>query len=329
MNDRPPHTAPPLLSVVLLAYRGAAFLSDAFEKIAAIQSELGGANLEIVAVDDGSDDDSYQVILENQNRHPDMIRAVRLARNYGSMTAMQAGIDYARGDCVTVVPQDLQETPESVVQMYHAWCGGEKINVTCRTSRDEGLLKKIPSASYHFLFRILSGMREYPRGGLGTFLIDRSVADILRARPGRHIDIALSVFTSGPRPRLHPVPRARPKAKSNWTLAKNFKLVVDNFIGFSYLPVRFMSLAGVLTALASFGFAGYVFVGKLTGWYVISQPPGWATIIVLLTLLIGMMMIMLGVIGEYLWRILDEVRARPLYHVIEHSPPSRPESESN
>lgn len=326
MADCPSQTAVPLLSVILTAYRGAAFLDAAFEKIAEIRPKLNGANLEIVAVDDGSDDDSYQIILKNQDRYPGLIRAVRLARNYGAMTALQAGIDHATGDCVAVVPQDLQDTPEDVVKMYHAWQGGEKFNMTYRVSREEGVLKKIPAAFYHLLFRLLTGMRNYPRGGLGIFLIDRSIADMLRAQPRRHIDIPLSIFASGPRPCMHPAHRGLPKARSNWTLAKNFKLAVDNFIGFSYLPVRFMSLVGALTALASFGFAGYVFVGKLTGWYVINQPPGWATIIVLLTFLIGMVMVMLGVIGEYLWRILDEVRAQPLYHVIERSPSSQPEN---
>ena len=163
---------------------------------------------------------------------------------------------------------------------------------------------------------------DYPRGGLGTWLIDREVIDDVIRHPARNTDIGTRLFTMGYTRQLHPYHREEPKMKSNWTFRKNIKLVIDNFIGFSYLPVRLMSLAGVVTALAGFCFAGYVFLGKVfPDWYTINQPPGWATIVVLLMFTAGMLMLMLmlGVIGEYLWRILDCVRGEPMYRVEEAS----------
>ena len=276
----------------------------------------GGAQVEIIAVDDGSDDGSFAKILENQKRFPGKIRALRLSRNYGGIAASLAGIETARGDCVANIPQDLQEPPELFLRMFDAWREGIKINIGIREARQESAAKKLFAAIYHKLFKYLV-MPDYPSGGLCTYLIDRQIAEELRRHGDKHLDPATRLFAMGYARRLHPYTRLPPKIKSNWTFTKNIKLAIDNFIGFSYLPVRLMSLAGIVVALASFFFAGYVFTGKLTGWYPINQPPGWATIIVLLTLLLGMVMLMLGVIGEYLWRILDAVRGEPLYRVEE------------
>ena len=305
-----------LLSLIVTVYRGGAILDNTLTQILALESSLNDARLEIIAVDDGSDDDSFAEILRLQKQHPQKICAVRLRRNYGPMAVTQAGLKYARGDCVAVLPQDLQDPPESIPEMFVAWRNGDKINMTYRIARNESLVKKGLAAAYHFLFRMLTGI-NYPAGGLGVFLIDRKIVDEIVATPRKHMDILLQIFSMGYPVRLHPAPRLPPKIKSNWTFAKSIKLAIDNFISFSYLPVRLMSLAGIIVALASFCFAVYVFTGKLTGWYPINQPPGWATIVVLLTFLIGTMMLMLGVIGEYLWRILDAVRGEPPYRVEE------------
>ena len=316
----------PLLSLIITVFRGRAFLEETFSRVSATAKDIP-MQLEVIAVDDGSDDDSFAEIMRLQPQQSFPVRAVRLSKNYGPMASVQAGIARARGDCVAVLPQDLQDPPESIVDMLAAWREGEKVNMTYRISRDEPPLKKALAAIYHFMFRTMTGI-NYPAGGLGVFLVDREIADEIVAHPPRHTDILLHIFSMGYDPRLHPAPRLSPKAKTNWTFSKSIKLAIDNFIGFSYLPVRLMSLAGVMVSLASFCFAGYVFVGKLTGWYPINQPPGWATIVVLLTFLSGMMMLMLGVIGEYLWRILDNVRGAPIYRVEETHDSSPPENKT-
>ena len=315
MNAPETTAPPPTLSVIVPVYRGARLLDDSFSQILALENQIA-APLEIVAVDDGSDDDSFAVMCAWQAKHPDKIRVFRFRQNYGVMAVLQAGISLTRGRCVTILPQDLQDTPEQVATMFAAWKNGDKINLIERTGRDERWLKKVPAKIYHVCFRYLSGLRDYPKGGFGTFLIDREIADIVTRHPVRYGDLSTRVFSMGG-VRLHPGVRPAPKTKSHWTLSKNIKLTIDNIIGFSYFPVRMMSLAGVVVALASFCFALYVFVGKTSGWYEINQPPGWATIIVLLSMLLGMVMVMLGVIGEYLWRILDCVRAEPSYIVAE------------
>ena len=307
-----------LLSIVMPIYRGATMLDDTFARLVEFEKQLpDGAKIEIVAVDDGSDDDSFSKILENQKRFPSKIRAVKLSHNFGSASASQAGLELARGDCVACVPQDLQEPPELFLRMFAAWREGVKINIGVRASRDEPPLKKGLAAAYHFLFRRLVAS-NYPSGGLCAYLVDRQVAEEIRRHPENQ-DLALRLFMMGYSSRLHPYHRGPPPPgrKSGWTFAKSVKLAIDNFISFSYLPARLMSAAGILVALASFVFASYVFVGKATGWYPINQPPGWATIVVLLTFFSGMVMTMLGIIGEYLWRILDAARNRPMYLIDE------------
>ena len=301
-----------LVSVIITVYQGRKLLDGTLTRVLDMEKHLPGANLEVIAVDDGSDDGSYTELVRLQKQNPRRICVIRLTRNYGAMVSVQAGMAYARGDCVAVLSQDLQDTPESIVEMFKTWRGGEKINMTYRVSRNEPPVKKGLAAAYHFVFRTLTGVK-YPRGGLGVFLIDRQYVDEILAFPEEDADILLRIFSMSDRPCLHPSHREPPKMKTNFTVGKNIKLVIDNFVNHSYLPVRLMSASGIAVALASICFALYV----LTGWYPINQPPGWATIVVLLTFLLGMVMFMLGVIGEYMWRILRQTKRYPIYRIEE------------
>ena len=305
---------PPVLSVVVPVYRGARLLDDTFSQILALENDIA-APLEIIAVDDGSPDDSFSVLCEWQAKFPNKIRVFRLRQNYGEMAALQAGIALARGRCVAKLPQDLQDTPEQVAAMFAAWKNGDNINLTFRVERDERWYKKIPANIYHRCFRLFSGLHSYPKGGFGTFVIDEQIAALIMRHPVRHGDVMTHIFSLGGA-RLHAGARLPPKGGSNWIFSKKIKLVIDNLIGFSYFPVRMMSLVGGIIALLSFCYALYALLGKL-GWYEIDAPPGWATLVILLTMLQGLGMVMLGVIGEYLWRILDCVRAEPSYIVAE------------
>ena len=311
---------PPLLSMVMTVYRGAQFLDDTFERLMAFEKELpDNTAIEIIAVDDGSPDNSYAKILDNQKRYPGKIRAVRLSRNFGAPAACHAGLTLVRGDCVCQIAQDLQEPPELLLRMFNSWRDGVKVNIPHRKSRDEPLLKKILANTYHFLFSQLV-MPRYPKGGISGYLVDRQVADEM-VRYQENVEPATQALSMGYSCLLHPYHRPPPVKgeKSNWTFWKSIRLVIDNFISFSYLPVRLMSAVGLVVAVASFLFALYVLIGKLTNWYLIDQPPGWATIVVLVSFLMGLMMIMLGVVGEYLWRILEASRRRPFYLIDEVS----------
>ncbi len=317
---------PPLLSIVMPVYRGAKMLDDTFAQLASLQSQLpAGAKIEIIAIDDGSDDDSYQKILHNQKTFPGRVCAVRLSKNFGANAASHAGFEFAHGDCVANVPQDLQEPPELFLTMFLEWQKGIKINIGQRKSRADPFHRKIIANIYHYLFKLLV-VSNYPRGGLCTYLIDRQIVEELRRVPDISIDPATRLFTMGYSCRLHPYNRrATPMGiKSNWSFGKNIKLAIDNFISFSYMPIRLMSMFGFILSGLSVLFALYVILGKTTDLYTINQPPGWATIVTLITLFSGMIMGMLGIIGEYLWRILDLTRKRPVYLIDEVKDSSAP-----
>ena len=309
-----------LISFVMCIYRGELMLEATFAKLITLAQDFGpGTNIEIIAVDDGSDDGSYQKILENQKKYPHKIRAVKLSRNFGSIAAIHAGLKLARGDCIVLVAQDLQDSPpELIKKMFESWRQGSKINFGVRVSRSEPWAKKTLAAAYHNIFRNFV-IPDYPKGGFGSCLVDQQVVDEINRNPDTHVDLATRLFTLGYSRQMHGYHRSENPigAKSNWTLAKSIKLATDNFLSFSYLPVRLMTVLGILVAAASFSFVAYVFIGKFTGLYVIDQPPGWATIVVLLSFFQGIIMIMLGVIGEYLWRIFDVARGRPHYLIDE------------
>ena len=309
----------PELSIVVATYQGEKMLDDTIAQLVAMGEELvGTGRFEVILVDDGSSDGSFARIRENARKHGKAVRGMRLSRNFGGMHAMHACLVHSRGKCIAGSAQDLQEPVELYARMFKSWREGVKVNIGMRTSRDEPWMKRTLAAAYHILFAKLV-MPGYPRMGMCGFVIDRQVVDEILRHPDARVELVTRLFKMGYSRRLHPYKRGRPQAKSGWTLAKNITLAIDNFIAFSSLPIRLMSVSGLLIALASMLFAGYVLLGKFTGWYPIEQPPGWATIVVLISFLSGTIMIMLGIIGEYLWRILDRVKNDPLYLIDERT----------
>jgi len=181
-----------------------------------------------------------------------------------------------------------------------------------RADRDEPLTQKWFARTYYALVRRFA-LPGYPEGGFDFFLVDRQVVNDLNRIYEKNTNLMSLIFWLGFEPIMLPyVRQRRTKGTSRWTLAKKVKLVVDSFIGFSYAPVRLMSVVGFITAASAFAYAGYVFLL----WSVQGVPVrGYAPIVILIALTAGIQMLMLGVVGEYLWRMLDEVRRRPPYVV--------------
>jgi dolichol-phosphate mannosyltransferase len=226
------------------------------------------------------------------------------------MAALQAGLVHSTGDCVGMISADLQDPPELFLEMIRHWEGGSKVVLAVRADRDEPLTQKWFAQAYYALVRRFA-LPGYPEGGFDFFLVDRQVVADLNRIYEKNTNLMSLIFWLGFEPIMLPyVRRRRTKGKSRWTLAKKIKLVVDSFIGFSYAPVRLMSAVGFLTAASAFAYAAYVFVL----WSVQGVPVrGYAPIVILIALTAGIQMLMLGVVGEYLWRMLDEVRRRPPY----------------
>jgi len=297
-----------LFSIVVPVYYNEFNLSQTIPALLLLQDSLPEYRLEFVFVDDGSGDRSLEVLLSWRDRYPDNIRVVKLTRNFGSMAAILAGMGVARGACVGVITADLQDPPELFTEMIRHWEKGSKAIFAVREDREEPVLQKWFAGIY---YRLLSryALPGYPRGGFDFLLIDRQiVAEVIRIREKNTNLMSLIYWMGFEHVTIPYVRRERKAGVSRWTLSKKVKLFVDSFVAFSYMPIRFLSAVGMLIAVVSFVCGAII----LAAWLMNSiEVKGYTPIMVLLTLTAGIQMTMLGVLGEYLWRALDETRRRP------------------
>ncbi|AOZ93309.1 glycosyltransferase family 2 protein [Paenibacillus crassostreae] len=300
-------------SIVVPVYFNGLNIPITIPKLQGLQGLLPDCELEFVFVDDGSKDNSLQLLLEAKELDP-RIKVIKLSRNFGSMSAIQAGLEYVTGDCVGIISADLQDPPELFRDMISLWQTGKKVVLATRSQRDESLSQRMFSNSYYYLLERFA-LENYPKGGFDFVLIDKQVVHEILEMKEKNTNIMSLIYWTGHERELIPYVRQERKlGKSRWTLSKKIKLFVDSFVSFSYMPIRFMSFIGLITAIISFFYGIFVTICTLFG---LIELQGWTTIIALITFLLGIIMTMLGIIGEYLWRILDESRKRPSYIVDE------------
>ncbi|WP_243370779.1 glycosyltransferase family 2 protein [Geotalea sp. SG265] len=297
-------------SIVVPVYYNELNLPDTVPQLLALGEKLPQWELELVFVDDGSGDRSLQILLDFQKQFPLQIRVVKLSRNFGSMAAIQAGYAVATGDCVGMIAADLQDPPELFLQMIDHWERGRKAVFAVRSDRQESLTQKFFSNTYYALIKRYA-IPGYPGGGFDFLLIDRQIVEEVNRIGEKNTNIMSLIFWLGHDHVLIPyVRKKRDKGTSRWTLAKKVKLFIDSFVAFSYLPIRFLSTVGFIVAASSFIYGGFVFYAWAAHKI---EVKGWSTLILLLAFTAGVQMMMLGILGEYLWRTLDETRKRPLY----------------
>ncbi|MBV6400516.1 MAG: putative glycosyltransferase [Anaerolineales bacterium] len=313
------------ISIVIPVYFNESNLPDTIPQLLSLEEKLAEYSLELVFVDDGSGDRSLDVLRDYQSRSPERIKVVKLTRNFGSMSAIQAGFTVATGDCVGMISADLQDPPEIFLDMISHWEKGSKAVFAIRQDREEHLVQKMLSNTYYSLIRKFA-LADYPNGGFDFFLVDRQVVVDLNRIQEKNTNIMTLVYWLGYKPVMIPyIRRQRTKGKSRWTLAKKVKLFIDTFVAFSFVPIRILSALGLLVAVGSFIYGGYV----LFYWYFYGiEVKGYVPIIVALAFNSGLQMAMLGVLGEYLWRTLDEVRRRPQFVIDEiYQEPQQADSE--
>ena len=299
-----------ILSIVIPVYFNELNLPDCIPQLLVLKDKLIGYELELVFVDDGSKDHSLDILLDYQKRYPRQIKVVKLTRNFGAMAAVQAGLTVATGDCVGLIAADLQDPPELFLQMASHWEQGVKAIFAVRSNREESFLQKTFSNLYYALIRRFA-VPGYPSGGFDFFLVDRQVVDEVLKIKEKNTNLMTLVFWLGYQAVLIPyVRRKRTKGVSRWTLSKKIKLFVDTFASFSYFPIRLFSFLGLIYAVISFSYGAFIFFSWLTFGI---EVQGWVPMMLILTFTAGLQMTLLGVLGEYLWRTLDEARGRPLF----------------
>jgi len=301
-------------SIVIPVYFNELNLPDTIPQLLGLAGELTNYHLELVFVDDGSGDHSLEMLLNFQTQFPDTIKVVKLTRNFGSMAAIQAGLTVARGDCIGMIAADLQDPPELFIDMVKHWEQGNKAVFAVREGREDPVMQKMFSNSYYSLIRKFA-IQNYPNGGFDFFLIDRQVADQVNQIQEKNTNLMALIFWLGFKPILIPyIRRNRKRGKSRWTFGKKIKLFIDTFVAFSYFPIQILSALGFLVAVAAFLYGIYIFLHRIIFGV---EVLGWVPTMIILTFTSGIQMTMLGILGEYLWRNLDETRHRPYYVIDE------------
>lgn len=268
---------------------------------------------EIVFVDDGSGDNSWQVMNTLRNRHPH-IRLVKLSRNFGEHAALLAGLSVCTGDCAVTKQADLQEDSAIILEMYESWKKGNKVVLAVRKERKENPLKVFFANMYYSLIRKIVN-KNMPVGGCDCYLIDRKVIEVLERLDEKNSSLTLQVLWAGFRTdMIYFVRQDREIGKSRWTLSKKVKLVMDSVMSFSYFPLRFMSGLGIAFNILAFLLLVSVLVEKITQG---TPIVGWASLMCVILCASGIIMLMLGILGEYVWRALDASRNRPPYIIDE------------
>lgn len=303
----------PVLSIVIPAYNEEGCLAELLSRLKPVLESLG-APYEIIFIDDGSRDRTYSLLCELAQKYPE-IAAVRLSRNFGHQAALTAGLTLARGQAVISMDADLQHPPELIPQMVDLWKQGNQVVATIRTeTRDADASKKLTSTLFYKLINLLSPMPIIP-GAADFRLLDRCAVDALNSMPEK------TRFLRGLIPwigfKQTQIPFSAPErfaGKSQYSYRKMVSFALNGILSLSAFPLRLASIIGL----------GVLFIGVVYGIYVVwtaltntHSQPGWASVILVLLLLGGMQVFAIGIVGEYLARVFDEVKARPLFLIAE------------
>jgi len=297
------------LTFVVAVYQNEGAISVTHGLISGLfQERLARYAYEIIFIDDGSSDGSLAEMLELKRNHPE-VKIITFTRNFGQMAAMLAGFKEATGDAVINISADIQDPVDLIPQMVEQWENKSEIVICHRTDRADPPLAKVVSRIAYGILRI--SLPQIPPGGFDFVLMDRKVMDSFNAIDVRHRFFQGDLLWTGYRTSLIPYVRLkRTIGRSQYNLSKKLKNFLDAILDASYLPIRFISFLGFLTSALGVLYSLSIVVAWARG-----QTPfqGWAPIMIAILLVGGLIMVMLGIIGEYVWRINEEVRKRPNY----------------
>jgi glycosyltransferase involved in cell wall biosynthesis len=296
----------PLISIIVPVYNEEESLPLLYRRLSDTVRSSGN-DFEFIFVDDGSSDRSFSV-LGNLSAEDHRIRIIKFSRNFGSHAACLAGLENSTGDACAFLSADLQDPPEIIETLIDEWQNGYEVVIGVRTW-EETSPRFFPKIYYDLVRRF--ALANMPEGGTDVFLIDRKVVDAIVAMKEKNSSIFGLILWSGFKQTLiHYKKGKREKGISKWTTGRKIKLFIDTFVSFSYFPLRLISVLGILIALLGFLYASFIIFRRI----LLSVPvAGWASLMVVLLIVSGIQLIMLGIIGEYLWRNFDESRKRPVF----------------
>jgi len=299
-------------SVIVPVYNEEQVIAECLKRLTSVMDSTK-KNYELIFINDGSRDKT-KMLLEKIRRKNNYLKIIDFSRNFGHQIAISAGIDFAEGDAVLIIDADLQDPPEVMLDMIEKWKQGYDVVYGKRTKRKGETIFKLMTAK--IFYRFLSGMTQIaiPKD-VGDFrLLDRKVCDAMRQIRERNRFmrglISWAGFSQSDVPYIR---EKRYAGKTKYPFIKMIRFALNAIVSFSYKPLRLASLLGVLVSLSGFGYLFYVLYQFFSG----ETVPGWASLISLSLIFNGVILLILGIIGEYIGRIYDESKARPLYLINE------------
>lgn len=266
---------------------------------------------EIIMVNDGSRDKSYEVMQKLASQDSN-IKIFSLSKNYGSHAATLCGLSKATGDCAVIKAADLQEPTELITEMVDSWKSGNNVVLAVREAREENKRQIIFSNLYYWLVRKTS-LPNMPKTGFDVYLLDKKVIRTIVEMKEKNSSLSGQILWSGYRTGIVFYTRkSREIGTSKWTLKKKIRLVMDTLFSFSTVPIKFVTMVGFLSFVGAIIWAIVVIISKLDNKIVVQ---GWTLMFIFNLFSFGIIMLSIGIIGEYLWRCFDASRNRPMYIV--------------
>jgi len=303
-------------SIVIPVYFNQGCLLPAYEQLVdQVIKKQNGRSYEVIYVNDGSKDGSLQELLQIHSNNPNTVRVIDLTRNFGQANALVAGFLYSRGKCVIAMSADGQDPAHLINDMLGAhFDEGYDVVICTRKGRDESFYRVLTSQIFYFLIKKLV-FPEMPVGGFDFTLMSRRALEVFLRNSKAHFFFQGQILWMGYRTKFIEYFRdARISGKSRWTFGKKITYLIDGILAFSFIPIRIMSLAGIILASLGFLYAFIVFLGKI----IYGNPvEGWTPLMIVILVLGGFQSLMLGVIGEYLWRTMAQGQNRDFF-VINH-----------
>ncbi|MDI9513897.1 MAG: glycosyltransferase family 2 protein [Clostridiaceae bacterium] len=299
-------------SVIVPMYNEEAVIHETYRRLTKVMQEHG-ESYEIVMINDGSRDKTGEIISQlcKQDEH---IKMIDFARNFGHQIAITAGMDYAAGDCMVIIDGDLQDPPELIPEMIRIWREGYEVVYGKRISRQgESFFKKFTAKCFYRILKALTDV-DIPVDTGDFRLIDRKVCEALKQLPERNRYVRGLMSWVGFKQKALEFERSeRFAGETKYPLKKMIKLALDGIMSFSYRPLKFATYIGSVLSIFSFLYLIAVLIQRV--FWPHSTQSGWASLIGVSLFFNGIILMMLGIIGEYIGRIYDEAKGRPLYIV--------------
>ncbi len=304
------------ISIIIPVYYNEQSLQETYAELKKVMDGNSARfDHEIVLVDDGSKDGSYNV-MKLLSEKDAKVKIVKLSKNHGSYIAILAGLRYATGDAFTFIAADLQDPPDLIPQMYNRWVENERKDIvfSVRSSREDPITTRVYAYFFYKLFRTFV-LPEYPEKGYDCFFINQAQRNTIINMDEKNSHLMAQIVWLGyGQHYIYYHRQKRKHGKSRWTLLKKFKLAFDTFFGFSGRPLRIASLLGMSVSVIGFLLAIYVIIKRI---FLNTPVFGIPSIIVAILLVGGLILLSVGIVGEYMWRNFDESRKRPTFIVEE------------